>query len=352
MRHMEKAKSDIRRIDDNIIELIGERLKRSKEIGMIKAERLEGVRDMEAEMAMVDRFRTMAEMVGLHPDAAEDICRIIIEQTTSVQASIPRRPADKKTIAIIGGEGKMGKMMRRLFERSEHDVISIDPVMKGGLRLENASAADVVIVSVPISSVSDTLRSLDRVCKEDALIFDISSLKSPFIDVLKEMGHRRKVCSAHPMFGPSVRSMHGRNLVICDCGSKAAVKEAADLMRDQGANMKTMDVDEHDRFMSYVLGLSHIVNIAFFTVLERSGISFRELCSVGSTTFDKMVDTNMSVALEDPYLYYEIQHLNTNRDRMLDELSGAIHDVAEAAVSRDAASFKELMIRGREYFEE
>ena len=33
----------------------------------------------------------------------------------------------------------MGKMMRRLFERSEHDVISIDPVMKGGLRLENAS---------------------------------------------------------------------------------------------------------------------------------------------------------------------------------------------------------------------
>ena len=349
---MESVKSDIRRIDDNIIELIGERLKRSREIGQMKAERAEGIRDMEADMAMVDRFRTMAEMVGLHPDAAEDICRIIIEQTTSVQASIPRKPAEKKTIAIVGGEGKMGRMMRRLLERSEHEIISIDPAMRGGLHIENASAADIVIVSVPISSVSDTLRSLDRICREDALIFDISSLKSPFIDVLKEMGAQRKVCSMHPMFGPSVRSMHGRNLVICDCGSKAAVKETADLMKDQGANMKILDVDEHDRFMSYVLGLSHIVNIAFFTVLERSGISFRELCSVGSTTFDKMADTNMSVALEDPYLYYEIQHLNTSRDRMLDELGDAIRDVAEAAVNEDPASFKELMIKGREYFEE
>ena len=48
MRHMESVKSDIRRIDDNIIELIGERLKRSREIGQMKAERAEGIRDMEA----------------------------------------------------------------------------------------------------------------------------------------------------------------------------------------------------------------------------------------------------------------------------------------------------------------
>ena len=52
-------------------------------------------------------------------------------------------------------------------------------------------------------------------------------------------------------------------------------------MRDQGANMKTMDVDEHDRFMSYVLGLSHIVNIAFFTVLEeRHIIQGTVLCGI------------------------------------------------------------------------
>ena len=350
--NMESVKSDIRRIDDNIIELIGERLKRSKEIGQMMADKGEGVRDMEADMAMVDRFRTMAEMVGLHPDAAEDICRIIMEQTTGVQATIPRKHAGKKTIAIVGGEGKMGKMMRRLFERSGHEIISLDPVIKGGLHIEGASSADVVIVSVPISSVSETLRALDGICRNDALIFDISSLKSPFIDVLKEMGSRRKVCSMHPMFGPSVRSMHGRNLVICDCGSEEAVKEAVELMKDQGSNMKILDVTEHDRFMSYVLGLSHIVNIAFFTVLERSGISFGDLCSVGSTTFDKMVDTNMSVALEDPYLYYEIQHLNTSRDRMLDELSEAIRDVAEAAVNEDPVSFRKLMMRGREYFEE
>jgi hypothetical protein len=37
---------------------------------------------------------------------------------------------------------------------------------------------------------------------------------------------------------------------------------------------------------------------------------------------------------------------------MLDELGEAIRDVAEAAVSEDPSSFRKLMVRGREYFEE
>ena len=72
--------------------------------------------------------------------------------------------------------------------------------------------------------------------------------------------------------------------------------------------------------------------------------------SVASTTFEKMMDTNQSVALEDPYLYYEIQHMNATRESMLREFDGAVHDVVEAALSDDPSAFKELMDRGREYF--
>lgn len=246
----------------------------------------------------------------------------------------------------------MGRMMQRLISRSEHNIIVIDPTVKNGKIIEDASDVDVVIVSVPISSVSETLEALNRICRDDTLIFDISSLKSPFVHILKDMASTRNVCSIHPMFGPSIRSMHGRNLIICDCGSSEAVKMAKELLSEQGADIKVIPVDEHDRYMSYVLGLSHIVNIAFFTVLERSGIPFKELCSVSSTTFDKMIDTNMSVALEDPRLYYEIQHLNVSRNRMLSELSDAIDAVSEAALSDEPTDFTKLMLKGREYLEE
>ena len=80
----------------------------------------------------------------------------------------------RKSIAIIGGHGQMGRMMQRLLGRSDHEIVIIDPAAKNGRSLGDAADADIVIVSVPISSVSGVLRDLDGICREDALIFDIS----------------------------------------------------------------------------------------------------------------------------------------------------------------------------------
>lgn len=351
MDNLEDLRSGMRRVDDGIMELIGERLKMSEKMGIIKASNNENIHDAEVERAVLERFRAMGDMIGMNQEAAEDICKILIEQSMVMQAVGPKVKPVKKKIAIVGGHGQMGRMMQRLLGRLGHEIIVIDPTIKNGMKIEDASDVDVAIISVPISSVSGTLEALDRVCRGDALIFDISSLKSPFSHILKDMASVRNVCSIHPMFGPSARTMHGRNLIICDCGSQQAVDMAIELLSEQGADIKVIPVDDHDRYMSYVLGLSHIVNIAFFTVLERSGIPFKELCSVSSTTFDKMIDTNMSVALEDPRLYYEIQHLNVSRNRMLSELGSAINAVSEAALSDGPENFNELMLRGREYLE-
>ncbi len=62
-----------------------------------------------------------------------------------------------------------------------------------------------------------------------------------------------------------------------------------------------------------------------------------------------MTDTFMSVALEDPNLYYEIQNLNMNRDRMLHELDEGIKQVSEAAASEDSKAFEEIMREGKRY---
>ena len=62
------------------------------------------------------------------------------------------------------------------------------------------------------------------------------------------------------------------------------------------------------------------------------------------------MDANLSVAMEDPYLYYEIQHLNVNRDKMLKEFGESTKAVVEAAQADDATEFKNLMDKGREYF--
>lgn len=347
---LEDVRTEIQDIDFQILGLMKRRLELAKLVGEDKVARNAAVRNIPQENKVIDRYRGFALENGMNPVYAEKICRILMQESIEIQAALPRTTSRMRHIAIVGGYGKMGRWFADLLKGAGHRVDVIDPSSGNGLVLEDAKWADAVIVSVPISRTGSVLQKLDEICKPETLIFDVASLKSPFIDTLTDMGSRRRVCSVHPMFGPSAESMYERNVIVCDCGSPEAVDETMELLGNHGANVRQMPVADHDRYMSYVLGLSHAVNIAFFTVLDRSGIDFQDMKSVASTTFWKLMDTNESVALEDPYLYYEIQHMNANREQMLNEFDTAVHDVVEAALSDNPRAFKDLMDRGREYF--
>ena len=347
---LEDVRKEIEGIDMEILSLMKRRLELAEEVGRDKVARSAPVRNIVQEKNVIDRYRGYALEHGMNPVYAEHICKILMQESIEVQASLPRTTSEMHHIAIIGGYGKMGRWFADLLRQSGHRVDIIDPSSGNGLTIDDAKWSDTVIVSVPISRTKGILEKLDSICPDDALIFDIASLKSPFIDALEDMGKRRRVCSVHPMFGPSAESMYDRNLLVCNCGSDEAVDAVMGLLGNHGADVRTMPVRDHDRYMSYVLGLSHAVNIAFFTVLDRSGIDFGDMRSVASTTYNKLMDTNESVALEDPYLYYEIQHLNAYREDMLNEFNRAVHDVVDAALADSPEAFKELMDKGREYF--
>ena len=259
---LEDVRTEIQDIDLRILDLMRRRLELARLVGEDKVSRNAAVRNIPQENKVIDRYRGYALENGMNPVYAEQVCRILMQESIEIQASLPRTAARMRHIAIVGGYGKMGRWFADLLKGAGHRVDIIDPSSGNGLVLEDAKWADSVIVSVPISRTGPILRKLDEICKPDALIFDVASLKSPFIDVLKDMGARRRVCSVHPMFGPSAESMYERNVIVCDCGSDEAVDEAVELLGNHGADVRRMPVDEHDMYMSYVLGLSHAVNIA------------------------------------------------------------------------------------------
>ena len=347
---LDLIRKEISEVDLEILSLMKKRLELAKMVGENKALTGDAVRNIPSENRVIDRYRGFALENRMNPVYSEAICRILMQESIDLQASLPRKASSIRHIAIIGGCGKMGRWMADTFTSAGHRVDVIDPSAGNGLTVDDCKWADTAIVSIPISRTGDMLEKIDSIAKEDALIFDIASLKSPFISILKDLATKRHICSVHPMFGPSAGSMYDRNLLICNCGDTAAVDQAESLFRNHGANIRIMPVDEHDKYMSYVLGLSHAINIAFFTVLQRSGIDFEDMKGVASTTYNKLLESNMSVALEDPYLYYEIQHLNSNRESMLKEFNESVNDVVNAALADDPSSFKKLMDAGRSYF--
>jgi chorismate mutase/prephenate dehydrogenase len=118
------------------------------------------------------------------------------------------------------------------------------------------------------------------------------------------------------------------------------------------AEQVVMSLDDHDRLIAYVLGLSHALNIAFFTALAESGEAAPRLARLSSTTFDAQLDVASRVAQESPDLYFEIQSLNDYGAESLEALSKAVERIRAAVLSRDHEVFATLMRQGRDYLED
>ena len=109
-----------------------------------------------------------------------------------------------------------------------------------------------------------------------------------------------RVTSVHPMFGPDTELLSGRHVIFIDLGDATALDEARALFGSTMAELVVMDLDEHDRLIAFVLGLSHALNIAFFTALAESGEAAPRLARMSSTTFDAQLDVATRVAQEKP----------------------------------------------------
>ena len=157
--------------------------------------------------------------------------------------------------------------------------------------------------------------------------------------------------SVHPMFGPDTELLSGRHVIFVDVGDPTATAVARDLFAATMATLVDMDLESHDRLIAYVLGLSHALNIAFFTALADSGEAAPRLATLSSTTFDAQLRVAANVAAENPDLYFEIQHLNDYGSESLSALLYAVERVRSVVRAGDVAGFRALMERGRAYLE-
>jgi chorismate mutase/prephenate dehydrogenase len=210
---------------------------------------------------------------------------------------------------------------------------------------------DLVVLATPLSATADLLQVLAQ-RRPRGLIFDLSSLKTPLragLDALVKAGCR--VTSVHPMFGPDTDLLSGRHVIFIDLGDKEALKEAQELFAPTMAERVVMDLDEHDRLIAYVLGLSHALNIAFFTALADSGEAAPRLAKLSSTTFDSQLEVASRVAAESPELYFEIQSSNDYGNESLLALQKAVERLVASVKSKNAQEFTALMTRGRAYLD-
>ena len=349
-------------IDRQLISLVAERKRVSGEVARVKRATGYPTRDYEREREVILGVRTIATELGVSPGLAEDLIRLLIRSslTTQEQASVVARgKGSGRRVLVIGGAGKMGRWFVEFLSSQGFSVEIADPgaaPAAGVIRVDDWRTTDLkhdyIVLATPLGVTDAILREL-ALRRPTGVIFDVGSLKSPLrAGLLALKSHGCKVTSVHPMFGPDTELLSGRHVVFVDLGSAEALASARELFSPTMAEQVVMSLDDHDRLIAYVLGLSHALNIAFFTALAESGEAAPKLARMSSTTFDSQLDVASRVAQESPELYYEIQSLNDYGAESLEALSQAVERIRTAVISQDHDAFVALMRQGRDYLED
>jgi chorismate mutase/prephenate dehydrogenase len=345
-------------LDRQLLQIIAQRQAASREIARAKRATGHPTRDYGREREVILGARRTAEQLGVPADVAESLMRLLIRSslTTQEQVSVAAKGAGTGQRAlVIGGAGKMGSWFAQFLSSQGFAVEIADPrpAVAELPRIADWRASalehDLIVVAAPLGTTNTILQALAE-RRPRGVVFDLGSLKSPLragLAALRDAGVA--VTSLHPMFGPDTELLSGRHVIFIDLGHAEALARARALFAATMAEQAVMGLDEHDRLIAYVLGLSHALNIAFFTALEQSGEAAPRLLQLSSTTFDAQFDIAANVAEESPELYYEIQRLNDFGAESLDALAQAVDAVRSAVFAGDEARFVALMQRGRAY---
>jgi len=354
---LEDLRNNLSAVDRQIVELIAERQRIVADIGRRKQSTGTATRDYAREKDVLDRGRDQAADLGIDPDLAEAVLRQLILSSLESQERdrvMAEGRGDGRTVLVIGGGGKMGGWFVDFFRSQGFLTTVADAALEDGPDVfSNWTDAgvdfDVIVVAAPLA-VSGRILAQLAVLKPRGLVFDIGSLKSPLVDGLNELKAAGcRVTSLHPMYGPDTRLLSGRHLIVCDVGCAEAAGAARELFSATMVEQIDMSLEDHDRLIAYVLGLSHALNIAFFTALAESGEAAPKLAKMSSTTFDSQLLVSAAVAQDNPRLYYEIQHLNRYGLKPLDALADAADRIRELVKSGDEQGFVDLMQKGRDY---
>ena len=352
---LDELRQHLNGLDGRLLELIAERQRTSLEIARVKRATGHPTRDYGREREVILGVRARAAELGVPGDAAEAVMRVLIRSSLTTQEQalvVAGGTGSGKRALVIGGAGKIGGWFALFLSSQGFTVEIADPAGGAGALADWRASPlthDFIVVATPLGATDAILRELAQ-RRPAGVVFDVGSLKSPLrggLEALRAAGVR--VSSLHPMFGPDTELLSGRHVIFIDLGAGDALEQARALFAATMVEQVVMGLDEHDRLIAYVLGLSHAVNIAFFTALARSGEAAPRLVRMSSTTFDAQFDIASQVAQESPQLYFEIQRLNDYGAESLDALAEAVDTLRQAVQSGDAARFTALMHEGRAY---
>lgn len=338
-------------LDRELLQLASRRMALVGEIAEYKRRHGVRIRDPRREREVLEDRCRRAEALGLPRDEIESIFRLLLRASRDHQAALRAEiPPDlePRTIAVIGGGGRMGTMLVRLFADLGHRVLVVD-LDTELTAAEAAATADVVIISVPIADTESVIRAVGPHVRREALMMDVTSLKAAPVAAMLDATDA-SVVGTHPMFGPGVHTLQGQRVVVCRARGEEWAAWVTQMLAARGLVVTETTPERHDRAMAVVQVLTHMQTQVFGLALARSGVPLSETLPFTSPAYLLELYVAARHFAQEPSLYGPIEMRNPGTGAIATGLSDATREIGEILASGDRERFEAMFDEVREYF--
>lgn len=254
-----------------------------------------------------------------------------------------------KNVTVIGGTRGLGKWIANELSKDGFNVTITSRNKTSGEKIaksinthynnDNIEAienADLIIFSVPIENMTETIKDVAPYAPENSLLMDITSVKKePTENLIKYSPKNTEILPCHPMFGPRTPSIEGQVIILTPVKdrSRKSFEIIKNFLEKKNAHIVISTPEEHDKIMSVVQGITHFSYISIASTIKKLNISVKKSREFASPIYSLMLDMISRIVSQNPYLYYSIQKSNyetgISRKTFIDEciyLSELIED--------------------------
>lgn len=294
---LSEVRAAIDALDDQIAALLQQRLALVKKAADLKQSSGEGAVSSVREHAILDHGAALERKYMLPLHLMQDLQRRILRHSYVQKGSGAYRQAhfvpspehqarygndERCRVCIVGGRGGMGRFFERYLTGAGY-VVSIVEVedyrcdengnevtditkSRAAARL---SAADWVIISVPIAVTDTVIEQVAPLIRPDCILSDFTSIKERPVTKMLAC-HPGPVCGLHPMFGPDTFSLVKQVVVTVNGRYPERTAFIGEQFQLLGAYVVSCSGAEHDEAMRVIQALRHFTTISYGNFLREA----------------------------------------------------------------------------------
>jgi len=249
---------------------------------------------------------TFLKVIGSYPKA------------NFLRKEIPKIDFGIDKIAIVGAGGRMGRWFCQFFKERKIEVVGADidknslEKLKRNFQIKIAKdnkeavrSAKFILISVPPQNLEELFQEIAPFVQKDQIVLDITSIKEKPVKLMHKYFKGNLVLGTHPLWGPASKE----NLKIVLTPTNERERNFAEKIKKwfemNGIKVKILSPKEHDRLMSWVLGLSHFVGLVSGATLAKTNL--KKIKGVSGPTFELVFSLTKKIISQSPDLLSDLQ---------------------------------------------